>query len=104
MQNQAITEGVTVPFAMKHKYLAFEICLPSDYIEGTPVLKPEVQERHLLIRRKGWKLVVVNQRAWEKRSLLPHDQHLARRDLIIDLILRQMPLEDRRTTENVGAR
>lgn len=77
-------------------YVCLEVVPQEAYYPGTHVLQPEYQERHDLIRRKGWKVIVINQRAWQKRLERPHDQHKARAELLIALVSEQAPFEPRR--------
>lgn len=102
VENEPISEDLTVRFALRDKYLAFELCAPEEYFPGTEVLRTEVQARHLAIRRKGWKLIAINRRAWEKLLDVPHGQHEARRDFLIRLILREAPFQERRVVEAAG--
>jgi hypothetical protein len=95
VQNETIAEGLKVRFAMENKFVAFEVFLPEQYVPGTHVLLPEAQGRLDAIQAAGWKCVAINQRAWERRSLMEHGAHHARRDLVIDLVAAQAPFEAR---------
>ena len=96
IRNCEITEDVRTFLAFQHMYVCLEVVPPEAYYEGTQVLKPEYQSHHDLIRRKGWKVIVINQRAWEKCLQKPRGQHLARANLLIHLISMQAPFEPRR--------
>lgn len=95
-RDAVITEGVRTFLAFQHMYVCLEVVPPDAYYEGTHVLRPEYQSHHDLIRRKGWKVIVINQRAWEKSLQKLHGQHLARANLLIHLVSMQAPFEPRR--------
>jgi hypothetical protein len=103
-ENFAIAEGVVAPLAIRDRYLCFEVATPDDYVDGTSLLATETLARHSLIRRKGWKLVVNNARAWEKaaetRSLASGGRSgvASRVDLLTRLIVRQAPFIERQDT------
>jgi hypothetical protein len=57
----------------------------------------ETANRHELIKSKGWKLIAVPQPWWYAATQAPN-QHYARRDLLMSLVLPQIPFENRPTS------
>jgi len=90
-----ISEGVSVPFALRDKYLAFDIALPEDYYPDTKVLKKEIMEQHAQARRKGWKVAVVDYQTWQE-ACKPPKQHVGRHMYLVELLASQLPIDDRR--------
>ena len=103
-KQELITEGVHAFAALKHMYLVIDVVAADDYFPGTHVLKPDVQAKYDLIRSKGWKVVLVNQRAWEKVALgsKPGGRAQARANLLVSLVTDQAPFETRRDAELVS--
>ncbi len=95
-QDVFITEGVTVPLALETKYLCFTVEPEESYVPGLDSFVPAVAERHDAIRKKGWKLIAVRQKAWDRVRAAPHKAHQARSDFLLRLTLREAPFEQRR--------
>jgi hypothetical protein len=59
------------------------------------VLNKATAARHAAIRAKGWKLVAVPEPLWAFAAGKQKDAHYARRDLLMSLVLPQLPFEPR---------
>jgi len=94
-EHESIAEGLTVRFAVQHRYLAIEVLMAEDYVPGTMVLVPEAQARLDAIHAAGWKCLTINQRAWERRAEVEHRSAFACRDLIVKLAVDNGPFEAR---------
>jgi len=107
-KNETITEGVKAFATLKHMYLVIDVVPEDSYLPGTHVLKPEVQSHYDMIRAKGWKVVLINQRAWNKVALKSRTETngesraYARARFLINLVTDQAPFETRRDAELVS--
>ena len=104
VRNQVITEGVSAFAAVEHMFLVLDMVPADAYYPGTTVLLPSVQEQYDLMRRKGWKVVVVNQRAWERAGTKGGVAKVNRAQLLVNLIAQQAPFEPRRDVVPVSMR